>query len=303
MPTESLSILMLSWNTRQLSLDALASIRDHGPSVPLQVVVVDNASDDGSADAIAAAFPEVTLVRNASNAGYGPGNNLAFRHSTGDAVLLLGSDTRVPPGTLDGLLGLLDAHPGAGAVTCRVEGPTGYPERTVIAFPSLRDGAALYLSLRRFARHLASAWDPDREQLADQVSGTCLLLRRSVVERIGLFDEAYKIMYTDVELCHRIHDAGLDIVYAPEPRLVHLGNQSCVQATGPLRAQMYEDILRYFLARFGLRAAPVMVPILVLRLAVLTRGRHLGRLLGIRRLRRGVGKDFGGTLAVAPSGA
>jgi GT2 family glycosyltransferase len=287
---------MLSWNTRQLTLDALASLRENPSSRPLQVVVVDNASEDGSADAIASAFPEVTLVRNPVNAGYGPGNNIAFRHATGDAVLLLGSDTLVRPGTLDGLLDLLDAHPEAGAVTCRVEGPTGYPERTVVDFPRLRDGAALYLSLPQYARHVARPWDPEREQGADQVSGTCLLLRRALIERIGLFDEAYKIMYTDVELCHRIHAADQAIVYAPEPRLVHFGNQSCVQATGALRAQMYEDIFRYYLATFGLRAAPVMLPILLLRLAALTRGRHLHRLLRIGHLRRGTGRDFGGTL-------
>ena len=294
MPARELSILMLSWNTRELTLDALASIREHGARVPVQIVVVDNASEDGSPDAIAAAHPEVTLVRNPANVGYGPGNNIAFRHATGDALLLLGSDTLVHEDTLDGLLALLDAHPEAGAVTCRVEGPTGYPERTVIGFPRLRDGAATYLSLGRFARHTATPWNPEREQRAEQVSGTCLLLRRSLVERIGLFDEAFKVLYTDVELCHRIHDAGAEILYAPEPRMVHFGSRSCVQATGELRAQMYEDILRYHLVRFGARAL-VMLPILLLRLAAITRGRHLGRLLQVGRLRRGTGHDFGGT--------
>jgi GT2 family glycosyltransferase len=276
-----LSVLMLSWNTRQLTLDALESIYANPPSVPFEVVVVDNASADGSADAIAERFPQVVLVRNPVNAGYGPGNNIALRHASGTgAVLLLGSDTLVGPGTLDGLLAALDRHPAAGAVTCRVEGPTGYPELTCLGFPTLRDGAATYLSLYRFARNTRREdFDFDAEQPVAQVSGTCLMIRRAVVDEIGgLFDEAYKILYTDVELCARIHEAGHDIVYTPAVTLVHFGNQSCVQATGELRADMYRDVLRYFRARFGRRALPVMGPILTLRLAAVNRGRHVDRL-------------------------
>jgi GT2 family glycosyltransferase len=291
-----LSILILSWNTRELTLEALASIAAHPPSDSYEVVVVDNGSHDGSADAIAARHPEVTLVRSPDNLGYGPGNNLAFRHSRGDAVLLLGSDTIVRPGALDTLIRCLDEEPAAGAVTCRLEGPTGYPERACLDFPTVRDGAALYLSQPRFARHLpGDRFDFERRQSVAQASGTCLLLRREVVEQVGLFDEAYKILYTDVELCHRIHDAGWDIVYTPDAVVMHLGHRSSEQATGPLRAQMYQDILRYYVTRFGSRAAVVLLPILLVRLSLLTRGRHLGALLRPRALRASTGVDFGGT--------
>jgi GT2 family glycosyltransferase len=291
----ALSILMLSWNTRELTLDALRTIYEHPPAYPFEVVVVDNASQDGSADAIAERFPEVLLVRHDTNSGYGPGNNIAFRHSTGEAVLLLGSDTRVGPDTLDTLLATLHEHPEAGAVTCRVEGPTGYPEGTCLDFPTLRDGAALYLSLPRLAKHLPTGkFDFDRQQEIQQVSGTCLLLRRSLVARIGLFDESYKILYTDVELCQRVHDAGQSILYTPATSLVHLGNRSCVQATGRLRAQMYEDILRYYISRFGTRGAVVMLPILFARLTAVNRGRQIWRLLRPEALHASAPR-FGGT--------
>jgi N-acetylglucosaminyl-diphospho-decaprenol L-rhamnosyltransferase len=291
----ALSILMLSWNTRELTLDALRTIYEHPPASRFEVVVVDNASQDASADAIAERFPEVVLVRHDTNSGYGPGNNIAFRHSAGEAVLLLGSDTRVGADTLDTLLSTLHEHPEAGAVTCRVEGPTGYPEGTCLDFPTLRDGAALYLSLPRFARHLPTGkFDFGRQQGVQQVSGTCLLLRRSLVERIGLFDEGYKILYTDVELCQRVHDAGRTILYTPATSLVHLGNRSCVQATGRLRAQMYEDILRYYISRFGARGVVVMLPILLARLAAVNRGSQVWRLLRPEAL-RAPAPQFGGT--------
>jgi GT2 family glycosyltransferase len=300
MTAPTLSILMLSWNTRELTLDALRTIYEHPPAAPFEVVVVDNASQDGSTDAIAGRFPQVVLVRHPTNSGYGPGNNIAFRHATGGTALLLGSDTRVESGTLDTLLSTLSEHPEAGAVTCRVEGPTGYPEGTCLDFPTLRDGVALYLSLPHFAKHLPSEkFDFDRQQEVQQVSGTCLLLRRHLIERIGLFDEGYKILYTDVELCQRIHDAGQAILYTPATSLVHLGSQSCIQATGRLRAQMYEDILRYYVSRFGRRGAVVMLPILLARLAAVNRGRQTWRLLRPGRLLRVPQPQFGGTMSVA----
>ena len=291
-----LSVLMLSWNTRELTLAALQSIYEHPPAGELEVVVLDNASSDGSADAIASRFPQVKLTRSATNLGYGPGNNLAFNHCHGAAVLLLGSDTLVKKGTLDGLLACLESHPRAGAVTCRVEGPTGYPEGTCLSFPGLRDMAALYLSQARFARHLpGQEFDHSLTQPVEQVSGTCLMLRRDLIERIGLFDEAYKILYTDVELCQRVHDDGWDIVYTGEVSLIHYGSQSCVQATGAVRTSMYQDIARYCRTRFGLRSLPLMLPILAARLAIVNRGRGVLGLLQPNTFAQPTGELFGDT--------
>jgi GT2 family glycosyltransferase len=289
---------MLSWNTRALTSRALAAIRACPPSVSYEVVVVDNASEDGSANDIAATYPEVTLVRSAVNLGYGPGNNLAFRHSSGEYVLLLGSDTEVRPGSLDAMLQCFEQEaPAVGAVTPLIEGPTGHPERANYGFPSLRDGVALYLNQPRFARHvpLDDAFDYSQRQRIAQASGTCLLMQRALVMQIGLFDEAYKILYTDVELCQRIHGAGKKIVFNPDAVIMHIGNQSCVQATGALRAQMYQDILRYFVTHFGWRAVAGLLPVLALRLSMKTRGRHLNALARPYALRRTSGIDFGGT--------
>jgi hypothetical protein len=292
----SLSILILSWNTRELTLDTLRTIYANPPKVQFEVAVVDNASSDGSADAIAKRYPPVLLVRSETNTGYGPGNNIAFAHTSGDAVLLLGSDTRVGPNTLDTLIETLDAHPDVACVTCRIEGPTGVPELNCMEFPSLLDGAAAYLSLKLLARHARRRdFDFGCEQYAQQVSGTCMLLRRAFVERIGLFDENYKIMYTDVELCERIHQSGGAILYTPKTSLVHLGNRSCRQATGRVRAQMYQDTLRYFVSRFGGSAQVLMLPILLARLFVVNRGRQVWRLLDPEILLKGSNPDFGGT--------
>jgi hypothetical protein len=301
--TIKLSIIILSWNTRELTLDTLRSIYANPPVVEFEVVVVDNASGDGSADAIAERHPDVLLVRNEINSGYGPGNNIAFRRASGDLLLLLGSDTRVGATTLDTLVRTIDEHPEAGCVTCRLEGPTGAPELNCMAFPTLLDGVTTYLSLRFLSRHARRrGFEFGRPQQVQQVSGTCVLLRREMIEQIGLFDENYKIMYTDVELCERIHESGYAILYTPLTSLVHLGNQSCVQATGRVRAQMYQDTLRYFVSRFGRRAQLIMLPILMARLCVVNRGRQVWRLLDPDVLVRTPAPDFGGTLAVGGGG-
>lgn len=292
----ALSVLMLSWNTRELTLAALDSIYEHPCAGGLEVVVLDNASSDGSAAAIAERFPQAILVESPTNLGYGPGNNAAFNRSSGAAVLLLGSDTLVKAGTLDTLLTCLDDYPEAGAVTCRVEGPTGYPEGTCLGFPRLRDLVALYLSQPRWASHLPGPeFDHGATQVVQQVSGTCLMLRRKLIKRIGLFDEAYKILYTDVELCGRVHDAGCDIVYTGETAIVHYGSQSCVQATGVVRTTMYQDIARYCRAHFGRRSLAVMLPILAGRLALVNRGRGVLELLGPSTFEQAPGSVFGGT--------
>lgn len=272
---------MLSWNTRELTLASIQSLYDNPAAVPFEVVVVDNGSADGSADAIAARFPQVTLVRSDRNLGYGPGNNLAYDHARGRTLLLLGSDTVMEPGTLDGLLACLQAHPEAGAASCRVMLPDGAVDRTCLGFPDLRDLASLYTAQNWLVRHATDrGFDYYATQPVEQVAGTCLLLKRELVERIGLFDEAYKILYTDVELCQRIHDAGEQIIYTGAISLVHYSSQSCKIARGPVRTQMYLDTARYSRSRFGRASLALMLPILGLRLALVNKGRGVTRLVG-----------------------
>ncbi|RYG30605.1 glycosyltransferase family 2 protein, partial [bacterium] len=135
MPT--LSILIVNWNTRDLLLACLASIREFPPSVPFETIVVDNASADRSAEAVRSAFPEIKLIESGRNTGYAAGNNLAFSEACGEFLLTLNPDTEMRAGTLDAALDALRRHPGSGAVGVRQIGNDGGVQSSVRGFPSL----------------------------------------------------------------------------------------------------------------------------------------------------------------------
>jgi GT2 family glycosyltransferase len=132
------SIVVLSWNTRELLAACLASLRDLPDRTTHELIVVDNASADGSADMVAQRFPDAVLVRNPGNQGYTAGNNTGAARATGELLFLLNSDTEIRPGALDTLTAFLDAHPGHGACAPRLDRPDGTPQPSCKTFPTLR---------------------------------------------------------------------------------------------------------------------------------------------------------------------
>ena len=190
-----LSILIVNWNTRQLLVDCLASLSATKPGIELEVIVVDNASTDGSADEVARFYPGAALIRNAENVGFAAANNQAYRASAGRHVLLLNSDTLVPPGSLELLVEHLDAHPGVGIVGPRLEYGDGSFQISALRFTLPQD---VYYEYARFPRALQprAQQEPRRliplaEQEAtpvEYVMGAALMIRRETVEAIGLMD-------------------------------------------------------------------------------------------------------------------
>jgi GT2 family glycosyltransferase len=274
----ALSIVVTSWNTRNLLRELLQSLAQFVPGV--EVIVVDNASVDGSADLVAREFPEVALIRNVSNLGYAVANNQGIRVARGSFVLLLGSDTRVIDGSLQKMASYLEAHTCAGAVACRLLNPDGTPQRSCRRFPRLRDAIATYLSLDFLAgRYNLRGFDFYATQPVEQPAATCLMVRRSVLDRVGLLDERYSILYNDVDLCRRIRSAGWEIMFLGDAEIIHHGSQSTTQAPSHVRLEMYRNILEYFERTFGKRARLVLMPILLTRLAIVTRSVSAFRLL------------------------
>ena len=268
------SIIITSWNTRTYLEQTLASIRSSVVPGLAEVIVADNASADGSAQMVASAFPGVRLLRNTRNEGFARANNQGYGIAGGAFILLLGSDTLMRAGTLETMAEYLDAHPSAGAVSCRLLNPDGTPQLSCRRFPRLRDAAVTYLSLHRLARdYTYRDFDFSLTQEVEQPAATCLMIRRSVIETTGLFDERYSILYNDVDLCRRIRAAGWTIWYLGNAEIVHHGSASTNQATPAIRLEMYRNILRYFEADHGWAARAVLTPILFLRLLAVTRSR------------------------------
>jgi GT2 family glycosyltransferase len=232
-----LSVIIVNWNTAQLTLGCLEALERAIPSgLDAEVLVVDNASDDGSADQIAAAYPQVRLLRRGVNGGFARANNEAFGQARGAYCLLLNSDTQALPGSVSALLRYLEAHPRCGLVAPRLINADGSLQPSCWRFPRWDTAAleALYLyrclpSARAGERLLSGYWDHGRARPVDWVMGAAMLVRREVIDSAGGFDERYFMFGEDMEWCWRIRRASWSIDYEPAAGIVHLGGQSSRQ--------------------------------------------------------------------------
>jgi GT2 family glycosyltransferase len=234
--TPQLSIVIVSFNARAHLVACLESLRAPEPATPHTIVVVDNASSDGSADA-AREFPSVHVIEMGRNAGFAAGNNAGIRASSGELVLLLNSDTVVPPGAIDHLVGRLLADPRVGIVGPRIVDGNGRPElsfgRMISPLNEARQkliGRLYEAGVGRLARWVER--ETRREQVVDWVSGACLLVRRSAAESAGLLDERFFLYTEDVDFCHAVRALDYQVLFTPSAEIVHLRGRS--RATAPV---------------------------------------------------------------------
>ncbi len=276
-----LSIVIASWNTRELLRGLLLSIDKHRPGFPCEVIVVENGSSDGSRDTVAREFPWVTLRANERNLGYARANNLGYACASGELVLLLGSDTVILDDSLTRMAEYLRTHPDTGAVSCRLLNADRTVQHSCRRFPRLRDGVLTYLSLDRLASfYNMEGFNYYQTQEVEQPAATCLILRRTAIEAVGLFDERFSILYNDVDLCMRIRQRGWKIVYLAEAEVIHHGSQSTRRASPDLRLEMYGNILLYYKMYVHPLSGWILRPILALRLMLATRSALGLRLFG-----------------------
>lgn len=234
MPT--LSICIVNWNTRALLRACLQSIYRHPPSEPFEVIVVDNASPDGSAAMVQQEFPQVTLIANTENRGYARGNNQAMQRAQGEFVLLLNPDTEVLPETLDRAVAFLQAHPEAGAIGAKQIFPDGRVQPSVRGFPTpanllgeVTGLAQLFPRSRRLGGYRMRWFSYDTVAEVDQPMATFLMVPRAVIEQVGQMDEAFPLFFNDVDWCYRIKQAGWKIYFVPEVQILHHGGASTQQ--------------------------------------------------------------------------
>lgn len=223
-----LSVVVLSWNTKALTLACLRALFGEVPRHAREVIVVDNGSHDGSADAIAAAFPQVQLLRNPDNRLYAAGNNQGAAVARGEFLCTLNSDTEVRAGALDQLVDWLAAHPGHGAVAPRLSDPDGSVQRACQRFPTLLTALCFDSWWGSFwpgswlqRRYLMADFDHLHSCDVEQPPGACCVLRLSEWRQLGGFDETLSLYYNDVDLCRRLQKAGRRIHYLATAEVMH----------------------------------------------------------------------------------
>jgi len=233
----AISIVIVSWNTRDILRDCLESIANQ-TTLPHEVIVVDNASTDGSQDMIRQSFPDVKLIANTSNRGFAAANNQGLEIAAGDKLLLLNPDTIVLDHATDVMSGWLDAHPDVGCVGCQVFEDSDTIQQTCFADPGPMSLAVIEFGLKRlFPWPEYGSWDRKTQRDVDVVSGMFMMVPRNVFEKVGLLDDAFFIYSEEADWCRRIRNAGWRCVFAPEARILHLEGGS--KSTAQIKSRMY----------------------------------------------------------------
>ncbi len=256
----TLSVCIVNWNTRELLRACLRSLYQHPPDEPFEVIVVDNASADDSAKMVQAEFPQVILIPNKENLGYARGNNQAIQRARGEFILLLNPDTEVRPDTLSNALRFMREHPEVGAIGARQRFPDGRVQPSVRGFPTPRNLlfevlglARLFPRSRLFAAYRMHWFTYDRPMPVDQPMGTFLMVRRAVIEQVGLMDEAFPLFFNDVDWCYRIWQAGWQIWFVPAVEIVHHGGASTRQIRRAALRESHRALERFYRKHYRAR--------------------------------------------------
>lgn len=244
-----LSIAIVNWNTRELLRQCLQSVFDQTQRYSFEIIVVDNASTDGSAEMVAAEFPTVRLIKNEDNRGFAAANNQALRISEGEYFLLLNSDTVVLEGALDALVDFLEEHPGIGGVGARLLNGQGQVSISAYRFPRVLHeffGRCFLLDTYRLSAY-PNQRTTEEPFPVDWPCGACFLVRRTAIEQAGPLDEDFWLYSEEVEWCYRIWKAGWPIYYLPQARVVHYDGSSAAKLGTAKTLLIYKN--RYLLFR------------------------------------------------------
>jgi GT2 family glycosyltransferase len=247
----TLSIIIVSYNARADLENCLASLTSSPPSIAHDVTVVDNASTDGSADAVRRRFPAVRVIGLDRNLGFAAGNNTGIRVTTGSLLLLLNSDTIVPAGAVDGLVARLAAHPEAAVAGPRLVDGAG---RTEISWgPMMGPFTELGQKAvgRLYDRHCGPverwiARTAGGERPVDWISGACLLVYRRDAEAVGLLDERYFLYTEDVDFCAAVRARGRSVLFAPSVTVTHLRGRSRASVPGRMNDAYRRSHLAFY---------------------------------------------------------
>ena len=285
MPSQTrVSAVTVNYNARDHLVACIRSLRDDGVE---EVVVVDNASSDGSLDAAGRADPAAVLVPTGGNLGFGAAANRGLAVASGEYVVVMNPDVVVEPGTMKVLVDAADRHPRLAVLGPRVENPDGTFYPSARTFPDLLEAAGhAFLGFvapdNRFSRSYRMLdWDHSTPRHVDWVSGTCMLLRPAALAETGAFDEGYFMYVEDVDLCWRLWQSGWEVGYEPAGRVVHTIGASSEQAPYRMILAHHRSLFR-FSVKTTRGPRSLLLPLVAVALAVRT------VLAWLQRARRGL---------------
>lgn len=271
-----LTVIILNWNAREWLARSVGSAlgQDVGARA-FDVVFVDNASTDGSAELVRERFPTARVMALPENRGFAAGNNAALATTTARHVLLLNPDTETHPGAFAALLDFMDAHPGCGILGPQVLNPDGSLQYSCRRFPTLEAGlfrntplGKLFPGNKATRDYLLKDTPHDAPMRVDWVSGCAMLIRREVLDTVGALDEQFYMYEEDVDLCYRAREAGWDVWYNPAAVVTHAIGQSSNKNPRPMIIAFHRSMFRFFQKHYlGKRYPRWMTPLVAAGLA------------------------------------
>jgi GT2 family glycosyltransferase len=292
------SVIIINWNTRELLADCIQSVLSTAGQLEVELIVVDNASTDGSAAMVRQRFPLVQVISNPTNVGFARANNQGVTASRGRYVLLLNSDARLLPQALQSLVDVLEHRPSVGLVGAQLRNPDGSFQASYSSFPGLWQEFLILSGLgRRFRGRWYPSHGPQDSQapaVVNYVEGACMLVRREAYQAVGGLDEDYFMYAEDVELCYALTKKGWPVYYEPAAQVIHLGGGSSQNRRPEREGDLYVSRVRFFKQHYGLAAANVLAAEIFAFAAVktvahsllrwITRGRYGRQVVPLRRL-------------------
>ncbi len=263
-----LSVVIVSWNTKEYLLPCLASIFGKEQRVGSEVILVDNGSYDESGSEVKKAFPSVRIIQNQENLGFSKAVNQGLQKASGKYVLLLNPDTHVKDGALERLVLFMDAHSDVGVAGAQLLNSDGSKQSSIANFPSL----ATELFNKSLLRRLFPKRFPGKERdysepvQVDSVIGACMAVRREAIERVGLLDEDYFLFLEETDWCYRMKKAGWKIYHVPQAEVYHFQGKSAEAEKKKAKVEYYRSRYHFFKKNRGSLQWTILLSGLMIRL-------------------------------------
>ena len=266
------SIIILSWNTKAMLGQCIESVYTNTQNIIYEIIVVDNASSDGSPETVEKEYPQVRLTKNKENLGFARANNIGIQQSTGRYVCLINSDIIVMKDCIRNLVTFMDEHFDVGMVGPRILNPDRTLQVSCRHSPSIWNNLCQALGLNYlfpkstfFSEPFMKYWAHDEIRKVDVLSGCFWMVRRAALDAVGLLDEDFFIYGEDIDWCRRFHQAGWDVVFYPGAKALHTGGASSANAPIKYYLEMQKADLKYWRKYHGRIGAASYMMIILLR--------------------------------------
>lgn len=260
-----LSIIIVNWNTKDLTRDAIQAAYDQTHGFPFEIILVDNASSDGSMELFRSTFPDVVYIQNTENLGFGKANNQGMRIAKGDFIMLLNSDTVIIDGALNKLVQYLDEHPDAMMVGPKVlNGDRTFQHACRRKLPTMMESfyhlfglIKIFKKSKKINAYKRYTDDPNVTEPAEALSGAAMMFRSEVFEKTGGFDERFFMYGEDLDLCKQVQDHGWKTMFVHTAEIIHFGGASSKKRRTKSIKNFYQAMWVYYKKHFYTKHNPV----------------------------------------------